>query len=191
MLCGTVGPRGDGYQAGERPDPDEAADYHHAQVAALSAGGADIVTAYTLTGAGEAIGIVRAARDVGVPVAISFTVETDGRLPDGSTLADAVGAVDAAAAPDYFLVNCAHPTHVAGGLTEGAWRQRIVGLRCNASIKSHAELDDAEDLDEGDPAELASAHRQLEPLLPNLTIVGGCCGTDARHVAALWADAAR
>ena len=103
----------------------------------------------------------------------------------------AVGAVDAAAAPDYFLVNCAHPTHVAGGLSEGAWRQRIVGLRCNASIKSHAELDDAVDLDEGDPAELASAHRQLEPLLPNLTIVGGCCGTDARHVAALWADAAR
>jgi homocysteine S-methyltransferase len=186
VLGGSVGPREDGYRAGAGADPGEAADYHRPQVAALAAGGADIVTAYTLTGTGEAIGVVRAARDVGVPVAISFTVETDGRLPDGTALADAIAQVDVAAAPDYFLVNCAHPTHVAAGLTDGPWLERIAGLRCNASAKSHEELDEAEELDEGDPAELAATHQQLEPLLPNLTIVGGCCGTDARHVAALW-----
>ncbi len=188
VLCGSVGPREDAYRAGFGAAPDQAADYHRPQVAALAAGGTDIVTAYTLTGTGEAIGIVRAARDVGVPVAISFTVETDGRLPDGTALAQAVADVDAAAAPDYFLVNCAHPTHVVGGLDDGAWRERIVGLRCNASAKTHAELDEAEELDEGDPIEFTSSHRQLEPLLPNLTIRGGCCGTDARHVAALWSD---
>lgn len=189
VVCGTVGPRGDGYRPGSAVAPDEAAGYHGAQIAALGGAGADIVTAYTLTNVGEAIGIVQAARSVGVPVAVSFTVETDGRLPDRTTLAQAVAEVDAAAAPDYFLVNCAHPTHVGRALAEGGeWRERIVGLRCNASVKSHAELDEATELDEGDPAELASTHRRLEPLLPRLSIIGGCCGTDARHVAALWAN---
>jgi homocysteine S-methyltransferase len=193
VVCGAVGPHGDGYQPGTAIAPDDAARYHTPQVAAFAAAGVDIVSAYTLTDVGEAIGIVRAARDVGVPVAISFTVETDGRLPGGTPLAQAIRTVDDAAAPDYFLVNCAHPTHVAGGLVAGAedgqWRERVVGLRCNASVKSHAELDEADELDEGDPNELATAHQRLVPLLPRLTIVGGCCGTDARHVAALWAAA--
>jgi homocysteine S-methyltransferase len=191
VVCGTVGPRGDGYQPGAAFDPDDAASYHLPQVAALATAGADLVTAYTLTDVGEAIGVVRAAREVGVPVAISFTVETDGRLPEGTSLAQAVAAVDAAAAPEYFLVNCAHPTHVEGGLADepgeaGDWRERILGLRCNASRKSHADLDEATELDEGDPAELSDAQRRLGPKLPRLSIVGGCCGTDARHVAALW-----
>jgi homocysteine S-methyltransferase len=188
VVCGMVGPRGDGYQPGAAVTADDAASYHAPQIAAFAAAGADVVTAYTLTHVSEAVGIVHAARGVGIPVAISFTVETDGRLADGTSLAVAIDAVDAAAAPDYFLVNCAHPTHVAKGLTEsGPWQERVVGMRCNASMKSHAELDEAEELDEGDPAELATAHQRLVPLLPRLSIVGGCCGTDARHVAALWA----
>jgi S-methylmethionine-dependent homocysteine/selenocysteine methylase len=149
-----------------------------------------MVSALTLTSAGEATGIVRAARDAGLPVAISFTVETDGTLADGGTLAGAIGAVDEAAAPDYFGVNCSHPGHIAPALSapgSDGWRERIAGVRYNASTRSHAELDESDELDEGDPAALAAAHRKLAPLLPGLSVVGGCCGTDARHVAALWA----
>lgn len=187
VISGMVGPRGDGYQPGGEPAPDEAADYHAPQVEALARAGADIVSAYTLTSVGEATGIVRAARAAGVPVAISFTVETDGRLAGGETLAEAIAAVDAAASPEYFQVNCAHPLHVAAALAEpGGWRERIRGVRYNASARSHAELDEAEDLDEGDIGLLAGRHRELVPALPALAIVGGCCGTDARHVSALW-----
>ena len=188
---GLTGPRGDGYVAGEDADPDEAADYHAHQARAQTAAGADLMTALTFTGAGEAIGFVRAVRDAGVPVAVGFTVETDGRLPDGTTLRDAIARVDAAAAPDYYVVNCAHPTHVAPGLASedgsyGLWLSRIEGLRPNASRMSHAELDEAPELDEGDPADLAARSDDLRAHFPNLRVVGGCCGTDSRHVAALW-----
>jgi homocysteine S-methyltransferase len=160
-----------------------------AQIEALAAAGADIVSAYTLTSIGEAIGIVRAASSAGVPAAISFTTETDGRLPGGESLAEAITRVDAAASPAYFQVNCAHPVHVAAALAEpGSWRERIYGVRYNASTRSHAELDEAADLDEGDIGLLAGGHRQLAAGLPALAIVGGCCGTDARHVEALWAS---
>ncbi|HEU5416748.1 MAG TPA: homocysteine S-methyltransferase family protein [Streptosporangiaceae bacterium] len=187
VISGMIGPRGDGYQPGELLDPGAAAEYHAPQVRALAEAGADLISAYTLTDIGEATGIVRAARDAGVPVAISFTVETNGKLPGGQALGEAISAVDAAAPPDYFLVNCAHPRHVAPALAEpGPWRERIVGVRYNASTRSHAELDAATELDEGDIGELAEAHRRLAPALPALTILGGCCGTDARHVAALW-----
>ncbi|MDG4825585.1 homocysteine S-methyltransferase family protein [Asanoa sp. WMMD1127] len=186
LISGCVGPRGDGYVAGERVDPDEAAAYHAPQIEAFAEAGADLVTALTLTGAGEAIGVVRAARAAGLPVAVSFTVEVDGRLPDGTGLGDAITAVDAAGSPDYFMVNCAHPTHIAPALGDGPWRDRIVGLRANASTRSHEELDAATELDEGDPTALAHAHDALRPHLPNLSLLGGCCGTDARHVAALW-----
>ncbi|MDF1606288.1 homocysteine S-methyltransferase family protein [Nocardioides sp. YIM 152315] len=185
-LIGVVGPRGDGYVAGQWDDPDDAAEYHRPQVAALAHAGADLVAAYTLTTPEEGIGIVRAARSAGVPVLAGFTVETDGRLPDGTTLRDAVERVDAEDAPDGFIVNCAHPTHIAPGLTDGAWRRRIVQVNPNASTQSHAELDAAETLDEGDLDLLTSSYDALRPLLPSLGIVGGCCGTDARHVAALW-----
>jgi homocysteine S-methyltransferase len=185
-VIGAVGPRGDGYVAGERADPDEAADYHRAQVAALAAAGADVVAAYTLTAPEEGIGVVRAARSVGVPVLVGFTVETDGRLPDGTTLADAIARVDATDPPDGFVVNCAHPTHIAPGLTDGGWRGRIVQVNPNASTQTHAELDAAEELDEGDLDLLRTSYDALRPLLPSLAVVGGCCGTDARHVAALW-----
>ncbi len=185
---GLHGPRGDGYVAGEDADPDEAAEYHSAQVRSAAAAGADQVTVLTMTGPGEAIGFVRAVRDAGLPVAVGFTVETDGRLPDGTSLRDAVARVDAEAAPDYFLVNCAHPSHIAPALDAGAngWTSRIEGIRPNASRMSHAELDEAPELDEGDPAELAEGIDGLRAKLPNLRIVGGCCGTDSRHVAALW-----
>lgn len=186
-IGGTIGPRGDGYRPGAGIDPGEAETYHRPQLAAFAAAGADLATAYTLTDPGEAIGIVRAARAVGVPIAISFTVETDGLVPNGSTLAAAITAVDAAEPPAYFVVNCAHPDHIARALNEpGGWRDRVRGLRPNASRKSHAELDEAADLDDGDPADFARAVAALASHFPNVEIAGGCCGTDARHVAALF-----
>ncbi len=185
-ISGQLGPRGDGYVPGAAIDPDEAAAYHLPQVAAFAAAGADVVTALTLSDVGEAVGVVRAARQAGVPVVVSFTVETDGRLATGPTLAEAIAATDDAAAPDFFMVNCAHPDHIARGLTaDGPW-ERVHGLRVNASDLSHEELDAMTELDDGDPDLLAIAHGRLEDLLPAVTIVGGCCGTDARHVEAIW-----
>ena len=186
-MSGCLGPRGDGYVASDVIDPDAAASYHAPQIEALAEAGADLLTVLTLTGTGEAIGIVRAARSTGLPVAVSFTVEQDGRLPDGTALSSAITSVDAEGGPDYFMVNCAHPSHIAPGLTDdGDWRSRVVGLRANASMRSHEELDAATELDEGDPIELARSQDALRPHLPNLALVGGCCGTDARHVAAMW-----
>jgi homocysteine S-methyltransferase len=190
LLCGAVGPRGDGYVIGQKMDPEEAAAYHAPQLTAFARAGADLAAAYTLTYVEEAIGVVLAARSAALPVAVSFTVETDGRLPDGQSLDEAVAAVDAVAAPDYFLINCAHPDHVLSGLGPGGWRDRVLGTRVNASRSSHAELDAAEELDAGDPDDLAAAQVRLSAALPNLVILGGCCGTDARHVRALWRRAA-
>jgi homocysteine S-methyltransferase len=187
VIGGTVGPRGDGYAPARLLDADEAERYHRPQLDAFARAGVDVVTAYTLCDVGEAIGFVRAARGAGLPVAVSFTLETDGRLPSGDSLAAAVAAVDEAGGPDYYLVNCAHPAHVEPALAEpGAWRERVAGLRCNASTRSHAELDEATELDEGNPRELAVGVDRLRPLLANLSIVGGCCGTDVRHVASMW-----
>ena len=140
-----------------------------------------------MTDAHEALGVAQAAASFGIPAVLSFTVETDGRLPDGTSLGDAVAAVDEGGSPAYFMVNCAHPQHVLRAFDDpGPWVERIRGMRSNASTQSHAELDEAESLDEGDVELLVSSHRTLEEQLPALEIVGGCCGTDARHVAALW-----
>jgi len=184
-LSGVVGPRGDGYVA-DGTDADQAAEAHLPQVRALAEAGVDVVHAMTLTGPAEAIGVVRAARSAGVPVGISFTVETDGRLPDGTPLARAVEQVDALAAPDWFGVNCAHPLHVLPALDGGAWQERLKCFRPNASTLTHAELDVMEVLDEGDRELLVSSTGSLLDLLPSVAILGGCCGTDSTHVAALW-----
>ena len=193
VVNGVIGPRGDGYDPAVLMSPAEAEGYHARQVTTLADSGVDMVTALTMTHAEEAIGIVRAAGAAGVPVAVSFTVETDGRLPSEQGLADAIEQVDAetGGAAAYFMVNCAHPTHFAHLFAqEEPWHARVRGLRANASAKSHAELDEAEELDEGDPADLGERHRALRPKLPHLAVIGGCCGTDHRHVAAVcdaWA----
>lgn len=188
VIGGCVGPADDAYSPSEQISAGEAALYHRPQVATFADTDADFVNALTLTYAGEAVGIVRAAGAEEVPVAISFTVETDGRLPSGQPLGEAIDEVDTATEgyAAYFMVNCAHPTHFAGALDgDGAWRDRIAGVRANASRKSHAELDESEELDAGDPEELASHYPQLRERLPNLRVAGGCCGTDDRHIAAI------
>jgi len=185
LVSGCVGPRGDGYVAAGA-DPDEAADYHAAQLASLRAAGVDLVHAMTMTEPAEAIGVARAAHAEGLPVAVSFTVETDGRLPDGTSLRDAVAQVDAAATADWYGVNCAHPTHLRHALDGGEWQARLVFLRPNASTMSHEELDEMEELDAGDLPLLVSSASEVREQLPSVRVVGGCCGTDSRHVAALW-----
>jgi S-methylmethionine-dependent homocysteine/selenocysteine methylase len=185
VVSGCVGPRGDGYDPGLAMSPEEAEAYHADQVEAFAEAGADMVTGITMTRAAEAIGLARAAMNAGMPVALSFTVETDGALPTGQALGDAIGEVDAATAngPAYYMINCAHPTHFAGALTAGeAWTKRVRGLRANASKRSHQELNDAPDLDDGDPIELAGEYRDLLHRHPQINVLGGCCGTDRRHI---------
>lgn len=187
VISGVIGPRGDGYKAGNM-DAAEAEAYHGAQIAAFADSAADMVTAFTLTNIDEAIGIVRAAKAVGMPCVISFTVETDGRLVTGRTLREAIETVDreTGASPIYYMINCAHPTHFEGALEAGeAWVKRIHGVRANASAKSHQELDESETLDAGDPVDLGARYRALRKSFPSMRVLGGCCGTDHRHVAAI------
>jgi S-methylmethionine-dependent homocysteine/selenocysteine methylase len=118
-------------------------------------------------------------------VVISFTVETDGKLPTGQDLRDGIAEVDAATgrAPAYYMINCAHPTHFSATLSErDVWSKRVRGIRANASKRSHQGLNDAPDLDAGDPAELGSEYRDLLRRHPHINVLGGCCGTDHRHI---------
>jgi len=185
VLGGCVGPRGDGYNPSEYMTEEEALHYHATQIETFSSTNADMITAMTITYFEEAVGIANAAKESGMPVVMSFTVETDGKLPSGQTLKEAVQKVDEATAnyPAYYMINCAHPTHFEGVLAANeTWHQRIRGLRANASTLSHAELDEAVELDDGNPAELGRQYKVLRSVLSNLNVLGGCCGTDHRHV---------
>jgi homocysteine S-methyltransferase len=188
LTCGTLGPRGDAYALEELMSAGEAERYHAPQIEVFAAAGVAMVAAYTLAYAEEAVGIARAAATTGVPAVISFTLETDGRLPSGEKLGEAIERVDAesAGSPAYFMINCAHPSHFAAELAASAeWKQRIGGIRANASRRSHEELDEASELDAGNPAELAQEYLDLKAVLPGLRVLGGCCGTDTRHVAGI------
>ena len=188
VISGCIGPRGDGYNPASFMSETEAEVYHRAQAQIFSDSDADMIAAFTMTYPQEAIGIVRAAQSFGMPVAVSFTVETDGRLPNGQILRDAIARVDDATGngPAYYMINCAHPVHFADVLEGGeSWLARIRGVRANSSTKSHKELDESTSLDAGDPVDLADRYRALMAKLPSLTVVGGCCGTDHRHIAAI------
>ncbi len=188
VISGCIGPQDDGYSPSTRLTAAAAQDYHSVQIATFGDTAADMVTAITMTYADEAVGIARAAQATGLPSVISFTLETDGRLPSGQPLGEAIEQVDQEtdAAPAYYMINCAHPTHFENVLESGEpWRERIRGLRANASTKSHAELDEATELDDGDPADLGARYAVLRDDLPRLNVLGGCCGTDHRHIAAI------
>jgi len=189
VISGNVGPRGDAYDPASVDAVEDYEAYHRTQIEGFARSVADFVSAFTITNVPEAIGVVRAAVAAGMPVVISFTVETDGRLPTGIGLRDAIEAVDAAtnAAPAYYMINCAHPDHFDAVLNGGAWCHRLRGIRANASRCSHAELDESTTLDDGDPAELGASYANLRRRLPQLTVLGGCCGTDHRHIDAIAA----
>lgn len=188
LVSGAIGPRGDGYVVGDLMTTADAKRYHAPQVDTLAGAGVDLVSAITMTYAEEASGIALAAAEAGVPAAISFTVETDGKLPSGQPLGEAVAQVDAetGSAPIHYMVNCAHPTHFGHALADTP-AGRVRGVRVNASSKSHAELDEATELDVGDPLALADDVAGLRGRGAALTVFGGCCGTDHRHIDALAA----
>lgn len=185
LVNGVIGPADDAYRPGALPTAEVADALHRPQIETLADAGVDLISAITMTNIGEAVGISRCAAKTGLPVVISFTVETDGRLPTGDLLGEAIEAVDSAtdAAPAYYMINCAHPDHFRDAIATGkTWINRIGGLRANASRLRHEELDKFEELDQGDPAEFGHLHVDLARHLPNLRVVGGCCGTDFRHV---------
>lgn len=192
VISGNIGPRGDGYQPGALMSAKEAEDYHGEQAAVFADTEADMIAAFTMNYVEEAAGVARAAAKAEMPIAISFTLETDGKLATGQTLKEAIAEVDAAAhrRPAYYMINCAHPTHFLDALEQGeAWTSRLRGIRANASKRSHAELDCATDLDAGNPAELGREYGLLrERFGRKLNVLGGCCGTDHRHVEAIAAS---
>lgn len=185
LYSGCIGPRGDGYTADGKMSAEEACNYHLHQVEAFRAADADMVSGITINYLSEALGIVQAAMQTNMPAVISFTVETDGKLPSGETLGEAITSIDSATDgyPEYYMINCAHPTHFLHVLqTSEEWPSRIMGIRANASCKSHEELDESTELDTGDRKLLARGYQQLQQLLPNLFVYGGCCGTDTSHI---------
>jgi homocysteine S-methyltransferase len=186
LVNGIIGPHGDAYAPDQVLSADQAQAYHQRQATVLAASGVDMISAVTISSLGEAVGIAKAALAVDRPVVLSFTVETDGKLISGMTLAEAIRRTDDATdgAPLWYGINCAHPDHFAHVLT-GDWVNRIGSVRANASRLSHAELDEAAELDDGDVAELARDYHRLLHVLPGLRVLGGCCGTDLRHVAAI------
>lgn len=191
LISGCIGPRGDGYQPGVQMSVEEAKEYHGTQIRAFKEAGADLVSAITMNYLEEAVGITLAAKEQNIPVVISFTVETDGKLPSGLSLAEAIQENDrlTGSYPAYYMVNCAHPKHFSAELGAGeSWIQRIQGIRANASQKSHAELDESETLDEGDKVLLANCYVELNRLLPELRVIGGCCGTDHTHIEKVMAE---
>ena len=182
-LC--IGPRGDGYSPKDKMSVEIAEEYHSHQIEIAAAANADMVSAMTMNYNEEAIGIVAAAKKNNIPVIISYTVETDGKLPSGDSLEDALTTLDKLTDNyvSYFMINCAHPNHFKDVLkTNGSWLYRIGGIRANSSTKSHAELDESEVLDEGDKDALAKGYKELKTLLPNFNVIGGCCGTDHTHM---------
>lgn len=185
VISGCLGPRGDGYVVGDTMTPAEAADYHAEQIGVLAEAGVDLVTSFTIPYGDEGHGISRAAERVGVPSVIGFTVETDGSLPSGESLADVIPRIDAECAPLHYMINCAHPEHFADLFDGAPWTDRIRAIRANASCRSHAELEAMDTLDDGEPHDLGRWAARLFERLPRLSVIGGCCGTDARHIAAM------
>jgi S-methylmethionine-dependent homocysteine/selenocysteine methylase len=185
VVSGCVGPRGDGYVASSVMSVQQAENYHRDEIETFAGTSADMICAITMNYVEEAIGISRAAERVRMPVVLSFTVETDGRLPTGQTLRSAIELVDESTGgyPRYYMINCAHPTHFEDVLADdGRWLGRVRGLRANASRKSHRELNESTVLDIGDPHELGADYARLKTRLQHLNVMGGCCGTDHRHV---------
>jgi S-methylmethionine-dependent homocysteine/selenocysteine methylase len=186
VISGCLGPRGDGYVPDKAMSATEAAEYHRPQIETFADTAADLVTVLTMNYAEEAEGIAQAAKRAGMPVVVSFTVETDGRLPTGQPLGDAIRQIDSAtgAYPAYYMINCAHPSHFDHAIhPDEPWTQRLRGIRANASRMSHAELNDATELDAGNPVEFGLEYARLRTgKLARLNVVGGCCGTDHRHI---------
>jgi S-methylmethionine-dependent homocysteine/selenocysteine methylase len=179
-ISGCVGPRGDGYDAEDWMSANEAQAYHTFQIDVLADTEADMITALAMTNINEAIGIVRAAQQAKMPVAVSFTIEEDGRLPSGETLKDAILAVDGAtrSAPIYYMANCAHPEYFVDMLTPGeTWTERVRGLRANAF-----DVEAVQGRKIVNKEEFLKMCRDLLETFRHINIVGGCRNVDHAHI---------
>lgn len=183
-IAATCGPRGDAYGTGGTITEDEAEAYHAFQIAASKAAGADLVIGITFNNIPESIGFVRAAQDVGIPVGISLTLTPEGVMRSGPSLQQAVEEIDAATdgAAAWFGTNCAHPVEFEPALNGGAWTDRLRYVRPNASKMDKIALCKLGHLEDGDPEELGGQMADLKRRFPQADILGGCCGTDERHL---------
>ncbi len=187
LVSACIGPRFDPYADIPPISVEDARQYHAAQMRSLKGTTVDLVTAYTFNRPREAAGCILAARDANLPIIMSLVVETDGCLSDGTKLVDAIDEIDGVTASTamFFMVNCAHPTHFSGVFGN---HPRLRGMVANASSCSHAELDEADELDDGDPVELGSQIAEIARQNPSVQVIGGCCGTDMRHLKSMVSE---
>lgn len=183
-VAGCIGPRGDAYALNHDITAEEAEAYHAIQMDTLRDCGVDIVWAATINNVPEAVGIARAAAAAGLPLNLSFTLDSDHRLQSGPSLREAIEATDAqagAAQPDSYGINCSHPLEFEPALEPGDWVRRIRSLRPNAAKMDKVALCQLGHIEEGDPEDLGRTMGDLARRMPDVDIWGGCCGTWDKH----------
>jgi S-methylmethionine-dependent homocysteine/selenocysteine methylase len=185
---GLMGCRGDAYRPTDVLSAAEARSFHAWQADLFAAAGADFLFAGIMPALPEAVGMARAMSDTGLPYIISFMIRHDGRLPDGTTIHDAIQAIDVAvdARPECYMANCVHPAVLYEALSQpfnstGLVAERFSGVQANASRLAPEELDDACDLESSDAVLLAEDMIRLRDDM-QLRVFGGCCGTDGGHL---------
>lgn len=191
IISGELGPRYDGYVISEKMTTEEAQQYHSAQVESFSSSNVDIITAATMNYVEEALGVTLAAKSTSTPLVVSFTLSSEGDLPSGMTLKEAIMKVDTISGeyPLHYMINCVHPVYFAELLKKNkdqAWIKRIKGIRPNASSKSHEELDNLGTLDVGDMDELANYCKEIQDSCKHIKLFGGCCGTTVEHIECIY-----
>jgi len=184
LIQGLIGPRGDAYERNETISENEAEDYHSVQLETLKKANVDSALAITFNNIPESVGVARAAAKIGVPLAISLTLDSNSKLHSGPSLADAITAIDEQTnqAPEYFLINCSHPLEFEPAIEPGDWIQRVRGVRPNASKMDKMALCQIGYLEDGDPEELGRLCGDLARQYPHMDIWGGCCGTWDNHL---------
>jgi S-methylmethionine-dependent homocysteine/selenocysteine methylase len=190
VIDGVVGPLRDAYEdSSDEVSIDSARAVYRHQIRTLVEEGVEIISLMTVTNLNEAIAVIEVAKEMNIPVAVSFSLESDGKLLSGLSLENAIQTVDEATDgyTTYFGINCVHPTRILQPLEnmDLEVRQRIGLIRGNASLKTHEELDNSDTLDRGHIPTFVSALKKVLVLLPGIKVVGGCCGTDEEHLTAI------
>lgn len=187
-ICGLMSCRGDAYKPAEAMSANAAGDFHSWQANALAAAGVDFLLAATLPALSEAIGLARAQAATGLPYLISFVARPEGTLLDGTPLDTAIATIDVAITPRplAYLINCTHASIFRSALlnernSSPLVRARIIGLLANTAALSPDELDESAELVEEAPEVFGNSVAALRDEL-NMKVLGGCCGTDERHI---------
>ncbi|MBJ6802687.1 homocysteine S-methyltransferase family protein [Geomonas propionica] len=191
LICGLMSCKGDAYHPAEALPEHQAAEYHAWQAEKLAATTVDFLLAATLPALSEATGLALALARTGKPYMVSFVVRPTGTLLDGTPLKEAIAAIDAVANPKPlgFMINCTHVTFARSALlhetnSSAEVRRRIIGLLANTAALSPEDLDNSSSLVEQEPEAFGASVAAMGMEL-GLKILGGCCGTDGRHLSAL------